>query len=123
VALGVDADDRIREALRIAGTRGVPIIESSRTELDRLCEGPHHQGIALNIPAYEYADAEDLLVRASDAGVAALNAGKAYLNIHTSSFGSGEIRGFLAPVPEPGTTVLGLLSGAVLMRRRRSARI
>ncbi len=72
VALGIDADDRIREALRIAGNRGVPIIESSRTELDRLCEGPHHQGIALNIPAYEYADAEDLLVRASNAGVAAL---------------------------------------------------
>lgn len=60
---------------------------------------------------------------ALNAGVAALDAGKAYLNIHTSSFGSGEIRGFLAPVPEPGTTVLGLLSGAVLMRRRRSARI
>ena len=72
VALGIDADDRIREALRIAGNRGVPIIESSRTELDHLCEGPHHQGIALNIPAYEYADAEDLLVRASNAGVAAL---------------------------------------------------
>jgi hypothetical protein len=54
---------------------------------------------------------------------AALNDGKAYMNIHTSGFPGGEIRGFLASVPEPGTNVLGLLSGAVLMRRRRSARI
>ena len=53
---------------------------------------------------------------------AALNDGKAYMNIHTSAFPCGEIRGFLAEVPEPGTTVLGLLSGAVLMRRRRTAR-
>lgn len=47
-------------------------------------------------------------------------AGKAYLNIHTSQFGGGEIRGFLQPVPEPAT--LGLVAlgiGAVAARRRR----
>ena len=32
--------------------------------------------------------------------------GRAYLNIHTSFAGSGEIRGFLAPVPEPGSLAL-----------------
>ncbi len=34
--------------------------------------------------------------------------GKAYLNIHTSFVSSGEIRGFLAPVPEPETYALML---------------
>ena len=29
--------------------------------------------------------------------------GRAYLNIHSSTFPGGEIRGFLAPVPEPAT--------------------
>ena len=52
--------------------------------------------------------------------------GKAYLNIHTSTFGGGEIRGFLTPAaPEPGSLALlgsvGLtgLTG-ILARRRRS---
>ena len=45
--------------------------------------------------------------------VAGIEAGRAYLNIHTSQFGGGEIRGFLRPVPEPTTMLLlgsGLLS-------------
>ncbi len=46
-------------------------------------------------------------------------AGKAYLNIHTSTFGGGEIRGFLAPVPEPGSVALIGLCGAGLAARRR----
>jgi hypothetical protein len=55
-----------------------------------------------------------------------LAAGTAYLNIHSSFAGGGEIRGFLAPVPEPGTMGLmgtalaGLLFG--LNRRRRALR-
>ena len=34
-------------------------------------------------------------------------AGQAYWNIHTSTFGGGEIRGFLVAAPEPATFVLG----------------
>lgn len=32
--------------------------------------------------------------------------GRAYWNIHTSTFGGGEINGFLTPVPEPSTLAL-----------------
>jgi hypothetical protein len=50
-----------------------------------------------------------------------LNTGKAYLNIHTTSFPGGEIRGFLTAVPEPATwglMIAGLgLVGAALRRR------
>lgn len=46
--------------------------------------------------------------------------GKWYINLHTANNGSGEIRGFLVPVPEPSVVVLGALgAGALLLRLRR----
>lgn len=47
--------------------------------------------------------------------------GKAYFNVHSTTFPAGEIRGFLAPVPEPGTWVLAGLGilGLMGFRRRR----
>jgi hypothetical protein len=49
--------------------------------------------------------------------------GTAYFNIHTSFAGGGEIRGFLARVPEPGALGLVALGLAGLVYRRRRGRI
>ena len=63
------------------------------------------------------------LASAEAAFVAALAAQKAYLNIHTSTYPAGEIRGFFA-VPEPGTYALiaglGLVGFGVVRRSRRA---
>ena len=53
--------------------------------------------------------------------LAALAAGESYVNIHTTVFPGGEIRGFLtpAPTPEPASVALLGTSSLLLLRRRR----
>jgi hypothetical protein len=65
--------------------------------------------------------AQGSLANAEAAFIAGLIAGETYLNIHTSMFPGGEIRGFVA-VPEPMTSrllVLGLAAAGFALRRRR----
>ena len=56
---------------------------------------------------------------------AGLDSGSAYLNIHSTVYGGGEIRGFLAgPVPEPQTYAmllagLGMLGWTAKRRQHR----
>jgi 23S rRNA (guanosine2251-2'-O)-methyltransferase len=61
VAGRIDADDRVREALKVATARGIPILETPRGELDRLTDGAVHQGLAVQVPPYSYAHPSDLV--------------------------------------------------------------
>ncbi|HZI98905.1 MAG TPA: 23S rRNA (guanosine(2251)-2'-O)-methyltransferase RlmB [Actinomycetales bacterium] len=72
VAARIDSDDRVREALQTAADRRLPLLEASRTDLDRLTDGALHQGLALQVPPYSYAHVDDLLASASTRGQAAL---------------------------------------------------
>lgn len=53
-----------------------------------------------------------------------MNSDQAYLNIHTTVFPGGEIRGFITQVPEPSSVALMSVCGgafAFMLRRRKSA--
>ena len=62
IASRIEMDDRVKESLSLATKRGLNVLEVMRPELDRL-SGPDavHQGIALKVPAYEYAHPLELL--------------------------------------------------------------
>jgi 23S rRNA (guanosine2251-2'-O)-methyltransferase len=67
VAQGIDIDDRVREALRTAGDRGISVLEVPRADVERLADGSVHQGLALSVPAFEYLHPDDLLEEARQA--------------------------------------------------------
>ena len=49
----------------------------------------------------------------------AMSNGRAYFNIHSSTFGGGEIRGFFRIVPSAGSLSLMAMGGLCAIRRRR----
>src|SRR5437588_2128794 len=65
VALGTDADERLTESVARAADLGIAILEVPRTDLDRMTSNHLHQGIALQVPPYNYAHPDDLLAAAA----------------------------------------------------------
>ncbi|MET7396321.1 23S rRNA (guanosine(2251)-2'-O)-methyltransferase RlmB [Dactylosporangium sp. NPDC005572] len=61
VALGIDMDERVKEAVRTAAERGIAILEVTRNELDRMTGGVLHQGLGLQVPPFAYEPFADLL--------------------------------------------------------------
>jgi 23S rRNA (guanosine2251-2'-O)-methyltransferase len=72
VAEAAERDARLREAFRIAADRGLPMLEVPRAELDRVTGGTVHQGLALQVPPYDYAGPDDLVEHARTSGAAPL---------------------------------------------------
>jgi 23S rRNA (guanosine2251-2'-O)-methyltransferase len=68
VAEHAERDSRLRDAFRLAAERGIALLEVTKAELDRMTDRAVHQGLALKVPAYEYADPLDLVDQAQDAG-------------------------------------------------------
>jgi 23S rRNA (guanosine2251-2'-O)-methyltransferase len=67
VAGGLDYDERIDEARKLAARAGIPVVDLGKSELDRMCGAAPHQGLAVAVPAYSYAHPDDLLGRAEAA--------------------------------------------------------
>jgi 23S rRNA (guanosine2251-2'-O)-methyltransferase len=67
VAERIDVDDRVRAVLKLCTEAGIPLMEAPRPEIDRITGRALHQGLALQVPAYEYAHPDDLLARAARA--------------------------------------------------------
>ena len=72
VAEGSERDARLRDIFGFAADHGIPLLAATRTELDRLTGGGVHQGVALQLPEFEYADASDVLADAIGAEPAGL---------------------------------------------------
>jgi 23S rRNA (guanosine2251-2'-O)-methyltransferase len=64
VALGIDADERVTEAVSLAGKARIALMEVSRQEMDRMTGRALHQGLALQVPPYDYLHPDDLRDRA-----------------------------------------------------------
>jgi 23S rRNA (guanosine2251-2'-O)-methyltransferase len=64
VAERIDSDDRVREVLKLCAQARIPLLEAPRPELDKMTSRALHQGLVLQVPAYEYAHPDDLLARA-----------------------------------------------------------
>ncbi|KEI43483.1 23S rRNA (guanosine(2251)-2'-O)-methyltransferase RlmB [Saccharopolyspora rectivirgula] len=69
VAQGVDIDDRVTEAVQRSNDHGISVLEVPRVELDRMTGGAVHQGLALQVPPYDYAHPDDVLQAAQDTGL------------------------------------------------------
>jgi 23S rRNA (guanosine2251-2'-O)-methyltransferase len=72
VALGTEADERLTESVSRAADLGISILEVPRTDLDRMTANKLHQGIALQVPPYNYAHPDDLLAAAQSSAPALL---------------------------------------------------
>ncbi|OZM70926.1 23S rRNA (guanosine(2251)-2'-O)-methyltransferase RlmB [Amycolatopsis antarctica] len=68
VALNIDADDRVSEAVQRAGDKGISILEIPREELDRKTGRAMHQGLGLQVPPFDYAHPDELLSASADSG-------------------------------------------------------
>ncbi|WP_316669150.1 23S rRNA (guanosine(2251)-2'-O)-methyltransferase RlmB [uncultured Propionibacterium sp.] len=64
VAEGAERDDRLREIFKYAAGHSLTLLQVPRTELDRLTGGAVHQGVAVQLAEFQYADLADAMAAA-----------------------------------------------------------
>ena len=58
---GAGSDRRFAKMLQLAKERDVPVRQRAKGDISRLCGTEHHQGVALRVEAFAYADVADIL--------------------------------------------------------------
>lgn len=58
---GSSSDKRMEKMLKLAAERKVPVRQREKADLNRLCNTDHHQGVALKVEPFPYADLDELL--------------------------------------------------------------
>ncbi|MBC7961360.1 MAG: 23S rRNA (guanosine(2251)-2'-O)-methyltransferase RlmB, partial [Steroidobacteraceae bacterium] len=62
------SDHRVESIIRLAEERGVAVHRREKIDLTKMCASSHHQGIALEVEPYLYADLDDLLASIGQSG-------------------------------------------------------
>ena len=55
------SDHRMEKIVKLAEEHGVPVHRREKVDLTKMCASTHHQGVALEVEAFRYAELEDLL--------------------------------------------------------------
>lgn len=58
---GQEKEKRLEKLLQLAAEKGVPVRHREKRDLDRLCGTDHHQGVALRMEAFVYAELNDII--------------------------------------------------------------
>jgi 23S rRNA (guanosine2251-2'-O)-methyltransferase len=65
---GSTSDKRMEKLLKLAAERKVPVRQREKADLSRLCRTDHHQGVALKVEPFPYAELDDVLERVKGTG-------------------------------------------------------
>src|SRR6185369_12567871 len=53
-------DHRVEKIIRLAEDRGVAVHRRDKIDLTKMCASSHHQGVALEVEPFRYADFDDI---------------------------------------------------------------
>jgi 23S rRNA (guanosine2251-2'-O)-methyltransferase len=126
VADGLEADARVKEALRLAGVRGIPVMQVARIELDKLPVAAPHQGMALSVPPFKYSDLADLSKATGEATIVALDGLTDPRNLGAIARSAAAFSAAGLVIPERravGVTASGWKASAGALARLKVARV
>ena len=66
--VGAGSDKRLEKLLKLAREKGVPLRSREKADISRLCGTDHHQGVALRVEGFSYAELDEILDRCWDSG-------------------------------------------------------
>jgi len=61
-------DNRLEKLLKLASEKGVPVRHREKGDIARLCGTDHHQGVALRVEAFPYAELDEVIARWRESG-------------------------------------------------------